>query len=379
MSGKPGRRKTRVAFQKNRQRRARTIDVTKQVLDEGIDAADFRSSERLSGKGDLTRHRTVVAAEATGDGRFVRAVEAAGCVAGRVLSAVGLTVHVQLEDGRRAECAVRRVVRTMARDARNAVVAGDRVLVRLDDGRRGTGTRGVVERVEPRAGVLSRGSHYREHVLVANVDQVLIVVSAGDPPLKPSLVDRFLISAVKGSARPILCINKCDLADRGALQKVAALYSRCGCDVVLASARDGTGLTWLRTLLADRETVLAGQSGVGKSSLLNAVQPGLALRTAEVSDESRKGRHTTRTARLIPLAGGGWVVDTPGIRQLELWDVGPAEIEGYYVEFRPYVPFCRFPDCSHLHEEGCGVRTAVRAGLVSRLRYASYCRIVEGD
>ena len=125
--------------------------------------------------------------------------------------------------------------------------------------------------------------------------------------------------------------------------------------------------------------MLAGQSGVGKSSLLNALLPGLDLRVAEVAGSSRKGRHTTRSARLLPLDFGGWVVDTPGLRQFALWDVIPAEVEGFFVEFRPFVTRCRFPNCSHTHEQGCGVKLAVYSGLVASARYESYLRIFADD
>jgi ribosome biogenesis GTPase len=135
----------------------------------------------------------------------------------------------------------------------------------------------------------------------------------------------------------------------------------------------------LRALLRGRETVVSGQSGVGKSSLLNAVQPGLGRRIGEVSGETGKGRHTTRVAELLPLSFGGWVIDTPGVRQFELWDVIPEEVEGYFREFRAFVASCRFPDCTHVHEAGCGVKRAVEDGCISRMRYDSYVRIVTGD
>jgi ribosome biogenesis GTPase len=279
-----------------------------------------------------------------------------------------------MEDGREFECAVRRVVRTMARETRNAVVAGDEVLLLPT----GAGT-GVIERVEPRRGVLSRGSDRREHVIAANVDQALIVISAAEPPLKPGVIDRFLVSAERGGVAAIVCINKLDLADAVALQPISGIYGQLGYDVVLTSARTGAGLARLRALLRGRTTVVAGQSGVGKSSLLNAIQPGLARPVGAVSEESRKGRHTTRVAELLPLSVGGWIIDTPGVRQIELWDVIPAEVEGYYREFRPFVAACRFPDCTHLHEADCGVRQAVEDGCIARIRYESFVRIVTGD
>lgn len=365
--------KIRVDFRKNRQNRRRQNDFTRDAkTGDEADTDDLSKDERLTGKGDLTRRRTIVA-EDVGDGPR-RTVDEAACLKGRVLSAVGLTSLVEAEDGRRFECSVRRVVRTMSRDQRNVVVTGDDVLFLP------TGTKeGVIERIGPRRSTISRDSQRHEHILVANVDQAAIVVSADDPPLKPALIDRFLVSAEKGGVRGIVCINKVDLKSPASLQPLVGLYSRMGYDVVLTSASSGRGIERLRTLLKGRETVFTGQSGVGKSSLLNEVQPDWKLKTGEVSGWTKKGTHTTRRAVLLRLDGGGWAVDTPGIRQMVLWDVRPEEVEGYFVEFRPFVAGCRFPDCTHTHESGCGVKRAVADEMISPLRYESYLRIIEGD
>lgn len=368
------RKKIRVAFRKNRHKRRRDNNLTHQVLDEDTGATDHLSGERISGKGDLSRHRTVMAEEAA-DGSVVLDVDLSQCRRGRVLSSVGLNSMVQAEDGTVFECTVRRILRTLAHNKRNAVVAGDHVLFQPQ----GDEHQAVIERVEPRHGILSRSSRYREHILVANVDQALIVVSAIDPPLKPGLIDRFLISTEKGEVHGIVCINKADLASQADLQPVIGTYAQLGYDVVLTSATTGAGLDRLCSLLRDRETVFSGQSGVGKSSLLNRIQPGLGLKIGEVSTWTGKGRHTTRRTELLPLDMGGWVVDTPGIRQLQLWDVIPEEVEGYYPEFRPFVAHCRFPDCTHAHEEGCGVKRAVSEHLIPHTRYRSFLRIVSGD
>lgn len=373
MSRQPS-RKIRVDFQKNRGRRARANDMTRDVQAEGADLDLGQRDERISGKGDLARRRTIVGAEVAGD-QFVRSVDESLCRPGRVLSAIGATqCTVKLDNGRVLSCTVRRVVRTLTRDARNAVVTGDRVLVQPADD-----VSGVIERVEPRQGVLARGHQYRQHILVANITQVAIVASADDPPLKPALIDRFVVSAGKGGVGALICINKADLIEPSDLQPMLGLYSRLGYSAVLTSTQSGRGIGALRRLLSGQATVFTGQSGVGKSSLLNAIQPDLGLQTGKISEVTQKGRHTTRYARLIELACGGWVVDTPGIRQLELWDVHPAEVEGYFREFHPFVPFCRFPSCMHLHEDGCAVKRAVKDDLISMTRYESYVRIVTAD
>jgi ribosome biogenesis GTPase len=364
-------RKVRVELRKNRNHVARQNDLTRQLRDAEHHVDHVEDAARMSGKGALTRKRTVLSDAAGG-----RVVDASLCKPGRVLRAIGATqCWVQDEASQTVyECSVRRMLRTLASDERSAVVAGDRVLFQPLDA-----TRGVIERVEPRAGVLSRGHQRREHVLVANVTQVMIVASAAEPALKPALIDRFIVSAAKGGVAAAICLNKCDLVDLVELQPIIGLYSRLGYPVVPTSTVDGTGIVRLRQRLVGHQTVFTGQSGVGKSSLLNAVQPGLALRTGDVSQVTQKGRHTTRSAELLQLHAGGWVVDTPGIRQLALWDVSPGEVEGYFVEFHPFVPKCRYPNCLHLEEDACAVRQAVRDDLISRTRYESYVRLVLGD
>lgn len=368
-------RKVRVAFRKNRENRARPTNLTHDALEQ-IEAGteQLAGDERVSGKGDLSRHRTVMGVEVDEDGNLQRAVDET-CLAGRVLRSIGSNrCDVQTVEGRVYTCSVRRVVRTMARDARNPLVAGDRVLFQPLDA-----DEGVIERVQPRSSTISRGSGQYQHVIVANVDQVVIVASAVDPPVKPGLIDRFLASASRGNVLPIIVINKADLADIIALQPLVGLYSRLGYQILLTSAATGGGVDRLRSLLVARETVFAGQSGVGKTSLLNAIQPDLGRRTSHVSAESGKGRHTTRVAELIALEGGGWVVDTPGVRQMELWDIIPEEVEGYFVEFRPFVALCRFPDCTHTHERDCRVKRAVTEGKISPVRYESYLRMLDDE
>ncbi len=368
---KQRKRKVRVALKKNRGKRARRGNLTQEARTDPEWIEDIAGGERVSGKGDTSRYRTVIASE-TDDGALQIDVDLDACVTGRVLSAIGQTSRVQLDDGRYVECTIRQVVRSLARDQRNAVVTGDRVLVGDADEEFG-----VIERVEPRHGVLSRSSRHRAHVIVSNVDQLVIVVPADD--LKPVLIDRFLVSAEQGAIQAVLCFNKMDLVDPVDLVTWAGLYARLGYEVVQTSAETGDGIERLRQLLWGRETVFAGQSGVGKSTLLNAVQPGLKLATGEISQSTGKGRHVTRRTQLIELEGGGYVVDTPGIRQLALWDVIPEEVEGFFVEFRPFVAFCRYPDCSHTHEDGCAVKRAVEVDLIHESRYASYLRIHSGE
>jgi len=374
VSKKPSKKKVRVEFRKNRENATRQNDLTRAENVEGLDR-----EQRVSGKGDLTRRRTIVGAHLEGD-EIVLDVDVAACRRGRVLAAIGATqctvqeLDGEPDAGRQYECTIRRVVRTLAREARNAVVTGDYVLFQpLDD------TQGVIERVEPRQGVLARGHQYRQHILVANISQVAIVASVGDPPLKPALIDRFLVSAAKGGVGALILLNKADLVDASDLQPILGLYARLGYPIIATSTKTGLGMAQLRRQLREHQTVFTGQSGVGKSSLLNTLQPGLGLRVGEVSAVTQKGRHTTRYSELLALDSGGWVVDTPGIRQLELWNVQPVEVEGFFVEFRPFVPRCKYPDCLHVHEDGCAVRLALQHDLISATRYESYLRMIAGD
>ena len=372
-------RKVRVQFEKNRQKRARLQDLTRQSRENEDHVEDLEQSERLSGKGSISRYRTILTDDENDDS--LRSIDAANTIRGRVLKSVGannVLVETEHDDDSHQRtqltCVVRRVVRTLSRDARNPVVAGDHVLVTKIDA-----DEGIIERVEPRHGTLTRVSRGEAHIIVANVDQAVIVASVSAPALKPGLIDRFLCSTEKGGITGIICLNKIDLGDRVKLQRLAGQYARIGYQVVLTCAISGQGIDELKRLLVGKETVFTGQSGVGKSSLLNAVQPDIARETSSVSHDTSKGRHTTRVTELVPLQGGGWVVDTPGIRQLQLWDVEKEEVEALFIEFRPFVAECRFPDCSHTHEAKCGVKQAVESGLISPLRYKSYLRLVLQD
>lgn len=370
-------RKIRADFRKKHDSRQRQGDLTREFREHGFEDDETHRSERVSGKGDLTRRRTIIGDEVEGeDAGFgvVLDVDETVCHAGRVLRVHGLTSTVEAEDGRLFNCATRGLLKTLSTDQRHVVAAGDRVLFRPEND-----DAGFIERIEPRRGVFCRTSKGRQHVIVTNVDQVLIVVSAAEPVLRPHLIDRFLIAAEKARTDAIICINKIDLVDAAELQPLIGVFSQMGYRVLLLSALTGFGVDRLKRLVIGKESVLAGQSGVGKSSLLNAIEPGLDRRVREVSADSQKGKHTTTTAELIPLNAGGYVVDTPGIRQFQLWDVIPEEVAGFFRDLRPYVSFCRFPDCTHTHEADCAVKDAVADGRVDARRYESYCKMAAGD
>jgi ribosome biogenesis GTPase / thiamine phosphate phosphatase len=251
-------------------------------------------------------------------------------------------------------------------------VAGDVV----DLKRHGDGP-ATVERVHTRRSVLARrraGGARRAQPIAANVDQVVVVAAARDPETIPRMLDRFLVVAEANGLPAAVVVNKADL-DPSVVATIGRRFARAGYLVVGTSAKTGDGLPALRDLLRGRETVLTGASGVGKSSLLNTLQPGLKLRIGAISEKWRTGTHTTRAAELVPLDAGGFVVDTPGMREVGAWGIAPHELGACFPEFRPYLDRCRFDDCRHLVEPGCAVRSAVEAAVVDPDRLLSYERL----
>lgn len=391
-------RKVRVEFKTNRQPRRRASDLTRQSDSDAL--LDASQGESVRAKGDLSRKRTIIVDDADAP-----IVDESLWKPGVVTVVHGLVCRVDC-DGHSWDCVVRRKLRTLLISQRTAVACGDRVWLSDQSASHGGQTVGVIERVAPRTTRLSRSDFRgREHVLVANAEQILIVSSVAQPRPKPHLIDRYLVAASKGDLRPVIVFNKCDLepaedpaaaappADEseyleledeerargiGRMTVADAMveYRALGYTVIRTSAVTGEGLEALRGQLAGRVTVLSGQSGVGKSSILNALQPGLGLEVREVSAETEKGRHTTTHARLLPLEIGGFVVDTPGIRQFDLWSVEPGELEAHFIEFPPLVPQCRFKDCHHTQETGCAVLAAVENGDISPRRYASYVKML---
>jgi ribosome biogenesis GTPase len=376
-------KKKRVDLKKNRSKPARDKGWTRGFQQHGYSEEATLNGERVRAKGDLSRKRTIETNDDAEDTQTMPGADKTTCLPGRIVCVYGLDNLVETNDGRRFRCKVRQVLKSLSTDGRSLVATGDRVwILPLSAPPLPSPTKagvGVIERVEPRHGILTRASKGREHVLVANVDQVLIVMALKEPELKLHLIDRYLASAEQGGIQPIICLNKADLIDPVEYQTIVGYYSQLGITTVLTSAVSGLGIERLRKILKDRQSVISGQSGVGKSSLLNVIQPELGLRVREVSDVNQKGKHTTTTAELIRLDFGGWVVDTPGIRQFELWDMLPEEAEGFFPEIRPYVPLCGFPDCRHTHEERCAVKKAVALRYLSEQRYFSYLGMATGD
>lgn len=260
------------------------------------------------------------------------------------------------------------------------VAVGDRVWVTPSGD-----SHGLIERIDERHSVLSRQDPSApvaaEDVILANPDQVLIVFAAAQPEPHLRMLDRFLVVAEANELPAIICVNKVDLVGLEAAQAIFAEYERIGYPVLYASATDGLAVDALRMLLTDRITVFTGPSGVGKSSLLNALEPALDLRVGDLREVAGKGKHTTRAAHLLPLPIGEetYVADTPGIRELGLYDMDPANLQFTFIEMKPYLHACRYPGCTHDHEPDCAVRRAVEQGAISVERYESYLRLLHGD
>lgn len=271
-----------------------------------------------------------------------------------------------------------RALLSRAVSKRSAVVVGDRVHCAIleesvgEDGQEGP--RLIIERVEARRNALVRPDfHGRAQAIAANLDHVVIVVTPADPPLRLGLVDRYLAACHHFEIDPIICLNKSDLDEDGQARAELTAYERLGVSVVATCATvPGEGLGQLQALLKGRRSLLVGHSGVGKSSLSMALIPGLERRVGEVNAQIGRGRHTTTTASLLALPGGGELVDTPGIRAFGLFGVEPAQLPSLYPEYLELAEGCRFRECSHLHEPGCAVRAAVQEGDLDEGRYERY-------
>jgi ribosome biogenesis GTPase len=256
----------------------------------------------------------------------------------------------------------------------NKIAVGDEVEVDLTAAE----DAGWILRIFPRRTKLSRRPNvgYPEQVLVSNADTLLMVASMRTPPFRAGLVDRLLVAASCGGLEPVLILSKADLATPDEISPIENLYSSLGYTILVTSILESRGLESLRDLLQNRTTVLSGHSGVGKSSLIKALFPDWEIRIGRISNKSGKGRHTTRMAEMFRIPIGGFIVDTPGIRELEPL-VTPNELDSHFVEFVPYLGQCKFKGCTHIHEPQCLIKDAVTSKKITEQRYKSYCTLFE--
>jgi ribosome biogenesis GTPase / thiamine phosphate phosphatase len=305
---------------------------------------------------------------------------------GRVLAILPEGVVVSSE-GIEYMCSLKGSLKQKMNKIKNLVAVGD--LVRIEE--KGT-TQGCIAKVEERHSILSRAdnlSRNKEQLIAVNIDLVLIAASVVAPPLKPFLIDRYIIASQKGNMEPIILINKIDLFDhppvgtdpeallyeKALYEEFVEAYRALNFKVIPISVTSGEGIDELKNVMRGKTSVFSGQSGVGKSSLINFVT-GSSLATGSVVQRTRKGSHTTTTTHLIPLKSGGFCIDTPGIKSFGIWDLQKDEVAAYFSEIFELSASCKYPDCAHLSEPGCAVKQAVEEDKISTLRFASYCALM---
>jgi ribosome biogenesis GTPase len=289
---------------------------------------------------------------------------------GIVLWGAGGVYRTLLDTGEEIEASIRGRLKLQQRTG-DTVVAGDRVYVDShDDG--GHSIEAVAQRKSEIARRAPGQGSRRAKVLVANVDQVAIIIAAAKPEPKLRMLDRMLVLAEANEVPVLIIINKVELVDGEVVRSMFADYARAGYQLMFVSAKAGTGLEDVRARVQGRETVFTGPSGVGKSTILNYLHPDAQQLTREVSEAIMKGQHTTVGALLIHLPDGGFIVDTPGMREVGMWEINPEGLDVCFPDLRPFLGDCRFSTCTHLHEPGCAVKAAVDAGALSAARYESY-------
>ncbi len=291
---------------------------------------------------------------------------------GRVIKSFGKRFIVVTPNGT-FDCEMRGRFRIGTGAIGGPVVVGDHVTISVENP-----PYGAIESLLPRRNKISRPdiSHPgKEQVIVANCDQLVVVSSVAQPKFKQRAIDRFLLSAERNEMDGVVVINKTDLATTGAHLRLAEIYQSIGYQAVLTSAVQGLGMDRLREIVRLKTSIFVGHSGVGKSSLLNTLQPGLAVATGEISDSTGRGIHTTTAVELHPLDFGGFIVDTPGQRVISMWEASVEELPSLFREFGPYLGNCKFRQCMHIGEPGCKITEAIQQGKIAPERYDSYLRI----
>ncbi|MBC8152561.1 MAG: ribosome small subunit-dependent GTPase A [Bacteroidetes bacterium] len=300
---------------------------------------------------------------------------------GLVLRSTGSWYDVRNEDGHIYRARLKGKFKIKGLKVTNPIAVGDRVQYEVEDEAENTA---IISDIDPRDNYIIRQSVHKSahgHILAANLDQAVMLITLAFPRTSMGFVDRFLVTAESFRIPTTLVFNKSDLLNDDGLafqQEVIDLYQKIGYSCLSTSATEGVGIEAFRQLLDRKITLLAGHSGVGKSSLVNAVSPGLDLRTTEVSTFANKGVHTTTFAEMFELAPGTFIIDTPGIKELGLMETSKVEIGHYFPEMRERLNQCRYANCLHLNEPGCAIKDAVEAGEIADSRYLSYLSMMDG-
>ncbi|MBR4995281.1 MAG: ribosome small subunit-dependent GTPase A [Alistipes sp.] len=295
-----------------------------------------------------------------------------------VVRSTGSWYEVEHE-GNRLQCRIRGKLRLKGIRSTNPVVVGD--VVRVEQEEQGGY---VISAIEPRRNyIIRRASNLSKesNIIAANIDQAMLVVTLFSPETATEFVDRFLVTCEAYKVPVVILLAKIDIARQypEAIEEFHSIYERAGYPIIEVSALNGDGVEQVRELLRGRTTLLSGNSGVGKSTLVAAVEPGLDIRTGEISQTHQTGKHTTTFSTMYSLAEGGYIIDTPGIKGFGLIDIEDAELSHYFPEMMHYLPKCRFYNCSHLHEPHCAVVEAVEKGEIAYSRYESYLKILDED
>ena len=300
---------------------------------------------------------------------------------GLVIKSTGSWYHVKLDNTDVIECKIRGKFRMKGIKTTNPISVGDIVDIKIDDK---TGN-GVIVKIYPRKNYIIRKSinlSKRAHILAANVDQAILMVTLAMPKTYPEFIDRFLVSAQAYSIPAKIIFNKIDLYDDNSLNemdKLISVYESIGYDCFAISAKENIGIETISDLLSNKISEIAGHSGIGKSTLINTIEPGLDLKTSEISDMHESGMHTTTYPEMHTISNNGYIIDTPGIKGFGVIDIEKEEISHYFPEMFSILENCQYYNCTHSHEPNCAVKSAVESGKISKTRYNSYISLLKGD